>query len=98
MNDEEEEGDEAELVENLQEEQNVVEDKSSADESATQSSQVFEIKSLGFMCDIATRFDFFNKPFISRNLIVKITIYTHTIDKFIQITKKLCVIWAKIAS
>ena len=31
------------------------------------------------------------KPFISQNLIVKITIYTHTIDKFKQITKTL---WA----
>ena len=31
------------------------------------------------------------KPFISYNLIVKITIYTHTIDKLKQITKTL---WA----
>ena len=32
-----------------------------------------------------------SKPFISHNLVVKITIYKHTIDKFIQRTK---ILWA----
>ena len=38
------------------------------------------------------------KPLISQNLIAKITIYMHTIDKFIQKTKTLWAISAIIAS
>ena len=38
------------------------------------------------------------KPFTSHNLIVKMTIYMHTSNKFIQMTKTLWVILATIAS